>query len=179
MNTHLELQLKHWLDKDPDPKTRDELLSLKAEGNETELAARFAGRLAFGTAGLRGVVGAGPMRMNRLVIRQTTAGLGQYLLAQVKDAASRGVVIGFDGRHDSRTFAHDAASVLTAMGIKVRLTAKVAATPLVAFGVKHFEAAAGIVVTASHNPPQYNGTRSIGVMARRSFRHTTQVLLPA
>ncbi|MEL4400828.1 phospho-sugar mutase [Shewanella algae] len=157
MNTHLELQLKHWLDIDPDPKTRDELLSLKAEGNETELAARFAGRLAFGTAGLRGVVGAGPMRMNRLVIRQTTAGLGQYLLAQVKDAASRGVVIGFDGRHDSRTFAHDAASVLTAMGIKVRLTAKVAATPLVAFGVKHFEAAAGIVVTASHNPPQYNG----------------------
>ncbi|WP_335917741.1 phospho-sugar mutase [Shewanella chilikensis] len=157
MNTHLELQLKHWLEIDPDPKTRDELLSLKAEGNETELAARFAGRLAFGTAGLRGVVGAGPMRMNRLVIRQTTAGLGQYLLAQVKDAASRGVVIGFDGRHDSRTFAHDAASVLTAMGIKVRLTAKVAATPLVAFGVKHFEAAAGIVVTASHNPPQYNG----------------------
>ncbi|MGL6123231.1 MAG: phospho-sugar mutase, partial [Shewanella sp.] len=74
-----------------------------------------------------------------------------------KDAAERGVVIGYDGRHDSFNFAQDAASVLTAMGIKVRLTSKVAPTPLVAFGVKHFNAAAGIVVTASHNPPQYNG----------------------
>ncbi|MCW1255243.1 phospho-sugar mutase, partial [Shewanella baltica] len=99
----------------------------------------------------------GPMGMNRLVIRQTSAGLGAYLLDQIKDAAERGVVIGYDGRHDSFNFAHDAASVLTAMGIKVRLTSKVAPTPLVAFGVKHFNAAAGIVVTASHNPPQYNG----------------------
>ncbi|MDT3322190.1 phospho-sugar mutase [Shewanella sp. SP1S2-4] len=157
MNTHLQLQVKHWLENDPDPRTQSQLQTLVDSGNEAELAARFAGRLEFGTAGLRGVVGAGPMGMNRLVIRQTSAGLGAYLLDQIKDAAERGVVIGYDGRHDSFNFAHDAASVLTAMGIKVRLTSKVAPTPLVAFGVKHFNAAAGIVVTASHNPPQYNG----------------------
>ncbi|WP_330149656.1 phospho-sugar mutase [Shewanella xiamenensis] len=157
MNTHLQLQVKHWLENDPDPRTQAQLQALIDTGNDAELEARFAGRLEFGTAGLRGVVGAGPMGMNRLVIRQTSAGLGAYLLEQIKDAAERGVVIGYDGRHDSRTFAHDTASVLTAMGIKVRLTAKVAPTPLVAFGVKHFNAAAGIVVTASHNPPQYNG----------------------
>ncbi|PTA50640.1 phospho-sugar mutase [Shewanella morhuae] len=157
MNTHLQLQVKHWLENDPDSRTKAQLQTLIDSGNEAELAARFAGRLEFGTAGLRGVVGAGPMGMNRLVIRQTSAGLGAYLLSQIKDAAERGVVIGYDGRHDSFNFAHDAASVLTAMGINVRLTAKVAPTPLVAFGVKHFNAAAGIVVTASHNPPQYNG----------------------
>ncbi|MEL4246792.1 phospho-sugar mutase [Shewanella xiamenensis] len=157
MNTHLQLQVKHWLENDPDPRTQAQLQALIDTGNDAELETRFAGRLEFGTAGLRGVVGAGPMGMNRLVIRQTSAGLGAYLLEQIKDAAERGVVIGYDGRHDSRTFAHDTASVLTAMGIKVRLTAKVAPTPLVAFGVKHFNAAAGIVVTASHNPPQYNG----------------------
>ncbi|MBP7664151.1 MAG: phospho-sugar mutase, partial [Shewanella sp.] len=157
MNTHLQLQVNHWLENDPDPRTQAQLQTLIDSGNDAELAARFAGRLEFGTAGLRGVVGAGPMGMNRLVIRQTSAGLGAYLLDQIKDAAERGVVIGYDGRHDSFNFAHDAASVLTAMGIKVRLTSKVAPTPLVAFGVKHFNAAAGIVVTASHNPPQYNG----------------------
>ncbi|SUI74256.1 phospho-sugar mutase [Shewanella morhuae] len=157
MNTHLQLQVKHWLENDPDSRTKAQLQTLIDSGNEAELAARFAGRLEFGTAGLRGVVGAGPMGMNRLVIRQTSAGLGAYLLSQIKDAAERGVVIGYDGRHDSFNFVHDAASVLTAMGINVRLTAKVAPTPLVAFGVKHFNAAAGIVVTASHNPPQYNG----------------------
>lgn len=157
MNTHLQHQINQWLNNDPDPHTRSQLQTLIDNGNETELAARFAGRLAFGTAGLRGEVGVGPMAMNRLVIRQTTAGLGAYLLEQIDNAAERGVVIGYDGRHDSFTFAHDAASVLTAMGINVHLTYKVAATPLVAFGVKHLNAAAGIVVTASHNPPQYNG----------------------
>lgn len=157
MNTLLQLQVKHWLENDPDPATQAQLQTLLDTQNEAELKARFAGRLEFGTAGLRGVVGAGPMGMNRLVIRQTSAGLGAYLLEQIKDAAERGVVIGYDGRHDSRSFAHDTASVLTAMGVKVRLTSKVAPTPLVAFGVKYFNAAAGIVVTASHNPPQYNG----------------------
>lgn len=157
MNSELQLQVEHWLAQDPDPRTQAELQSLLEQQDEQALAARFSGRLEFGTAGLRGIVAAGPMGMNRLVIRQTSAGLGAYLLEHVSDATERGVIIGYDGRHDSRIFAHDTASVLTAMGIKVRLTAKVAPTPLVAFGVKHFNAAAGIVVTASHNPPQYNG----------------------
>ncbi|SQH76051.1 putative phosphomannomutase [Shewanella benthica] len=157
MDTQLKFRVKHWLDKDPDPRSRQELQALIDNGNEAELQRRFSGRLAFGTAGLRGVVEAGPIGMNRLVVQQTSAGLGAYLKQQVSDIDTRGVVIGYDGRHDSKQFAHDAAGVLTAMGIKVYLTCKVAPTPLVAFGVIHLDVAAGIVVTASHNPPQYNG----------------------
>lgn len=157
MDSRLAMQLNAWLEMDPDPETRNELQQLAQQGNNNELAARFAGRLAFGTAGLRGEVGAGPSRMNQLVIRQTAAGLGQYLLRQVAEAKSRGVIIGYDGRLDSARFAQDTAMVLTALGILVRLTRHVCPTPLVAYGVKHFNAAAGVVVTASHNPPQYNG----------------------
>ena len=157
MDTSLQFRVNNWIEADPDPRSKQELQRLVDNKDETELAKRFAGRLAFGTAGLRGVVGAGPMGMNRFVVQQTTSGLGRYLKAQVSDLDSRGVVIGYDGRHDSKQFADDAAGVLTAMGIKVYLTSQVAATPLVAFGVLHFGAAVGIVVTASHNPPQYNG----------------------
>lgn len=157
MDSRLAMQLNAWLALDPDPRTREELQRLAQPGHEHELAARFAGRLAFGTAGLRGEVGAGPSRMNQLVIRQTAAGLGQYLLQQLADAKKRGVVIGYDGRLDSARFAQETAMVLTALGIRVRLTRRVCPTPLVAYGVKHFGAAAGVVVTASHNPPQYNG----------------------
>ncbi|UPQ89547.1 phospho-sugar mutase [Vibrio sinaloensis] len=147
----------HWLEKDPDPHTREELQHLIDQQALTELEDRFRQRLEFGTAGLRGEVGCGPNRMNRLVIQETAAGLGHYLVQQVADAKNRGVVIGYDGRIDSKQFAHDTACVLTALGIKVFLTHTVAATPIVAFGVKHFNAAAAVVVTASHNPPQYNG----------------------
>ncbi len=150
-------QVTRWLEKDPDPHTREELQHLIDEKAYTELEDRFSQRLEFGTAGLRGKVGCGPNRMNRLVIQETAAGLGHYLIAQLTDARSRGVVIGYDGRTDSKQFAHDTASVLTALGIKVFLTHDVAATPIVAFGVKHFNAAAAVVVTASHNPPEYNG----------------------
>ncbi len=122
-----------------------------------ELQDRFRGRLEFGTAGLRGKVGSGPNRMNRLVIQETATGLGHYLIETIRNAAGRGVVIGYDGRTDSKQFAHDTAAVLTALGIKVYLTHKVAPTPVVAFGVKQFNAAAAVVVTASHNPPEYNG----------------------
>lgn len=153
MNTHID----RWLARDPDLKTQQELRDLLAAENHDELSDRFSGRLAFGTAGLRGVVGAGPNRMNRLVIQETATGLGHYLLAQNPTAAEQGVIIGYDGRLDSKQFATDAAGALTALGIKVYLTYKVAPTPLVAFGVKHLKTAAGIVVTASHNPPQYNG----------------------
>ncbi|QYJ91307.1 phospho-sugar mutase [Shewanella halotolerans] len=157
MQTQIQARIKHWLSLDSDAKSRTEILALVDQGAQEELAARFAGRLTFGTAGIRGVVGAGPMRMNRLVVQQTSKGVAEYLKAQVENAVSRGVVIGYDGRHDSKQFAEDAASVLTAAGFKVFLTSKVAPTPLVAFGVLHLGAAAGIVVTASHNPPQYNG----------------------
>jgi len=150
-------QVTYWLEKDPDPHTREELQHLIDEKAFDELEDRFSQRLEFGTAGLRGKVGCGPNRMNRLVIQETATGLGHYLIEQVQDAQKRGVVIGYDGRTDSKQFAHDTASVLTSLGIKVFLTHAVAATPIVAFGVNHFNAAAAVVVTASHNPPEYNG----------------------
>ncbi|MGF1724680.1 phospho-sugar mutase [Photobacterium nomapromontoriensis] len=153
MNT----DVSNWLARDPDPVTREELQQLIDANNQHELDDRFSSRLEFGTAGLRGIVGAGPNRMNRLVIQETSLGLGKYLLESIDDAAIRGVVIGYDGRPDSRQFACDAAVMLASMGIKVYVTENVAATPIVAFGVRHLETAAGIVVTASHNPPAYNG----------------------
>ena len=112
-------KVTEWLMRDPDPKTREELQCLVDSHNTQELEERFHSRLQFGTAGLRGKVGAGPNRMNRLVIQETATGLGHYLIDQVKDAKQRGVVVGYDGRNDSKQFAHDTASVLTALGIKV------------------------------------------------------------
>jgi phosphomannomutase len=150
-------KVTQWLSADPDPKTREELQYLIDHKEYEELEDRFKCRLEFGTAGLRGKVGCGPNRMNRLVIQQTALGLGEYLVKHVENAKQRGVVIGYDGRTDSKSFAHDTAAVLSALGIKVYLTHKVAATPIAAFGVKHFNAAAAVVVTASHNPPEYNG----------------------
>ncbi len=150
-------KLQKWLARDPDAKSRDELQALIDSDNQDELSRRFSSRLEFGTAGLRGVVGAGPAMMNRLVIRETSAGLGAYLLREVADAASRGIIVAYDGRTDSRQFAEDAACVFAALGITVYLTPTVAATPLAAFGVVNLGAAAAVVVTASHNPPQYNG----------------------
>ncbi|MDH5914700.1 phospho-sugar mutase [Vibrio splendidus] len=147
----------NWLARDPDPRTREELQHLIDEGMHDELEDRFTQRLEFGTAGLRGKVGCGPNRMNRLVIQETATGLGHYLIEHVANASIRGVVVGYDGRLDSKQFAIDTVSVLTALGIKVYLTSDVAATPIVAFGIEHFNAAAAVVVTASHNPPEYNG----------------------
>ncbi|MEZ8259456.1 phospho-sugar mutase [Vibrio cyclitrophicus] len=147
----------NWLARDPDPRTREELQYLIDEGMNDELEDRFIQRLEFGTAGLRGKVGCGPNRMNRLVIQETATGFGHYLIEHVANATIRGVVVGYDGRLDSKQFAIDTASVLMALGIKVYLTSNVAATPIVAFGIEHFNAAAAVVVTASHNPPEYNG----------------------
>ncbi len=148
---------QRWLDRDPDPVCRDELRALIDADDQAELARRFSQRLQFGTAGLRGVVGAGPAWMNRAVIRETSAGLGAYLLREVTASAECGIVIGYDGRLDSRQFAHDAACVFVALGIKVFITPDVAATPLIAFATVAMQAAAGVVVTASHNPAEYNG----------------------
>ncbi len=152
-----------WLAADRDPETCAELgaiVDTAARGDaaaQAELADRFGGRLAFGTAGLRGVIGAGPMRMNRLVVRQTTAGLAEYLLAKAPGAAERGVVIGHDARRGSRAFAEDAACVLAARGLRVHLAFAPWPTPVTAWAVVALGAAAGVMVTASHNPPEYNG----------------------
>ncbi len=151
---------RQWLAAEPDDDIRIELNDLIGEaerGDTEELAERFAGRLQFGTAGLRAAVAAGPMRMNRLVVRQAAAGLGQWLLDTVDGAAERGVVIARDARRKSDVFAIDTARVLAAMGIKSMLHPGTQPTPVLAWSITGLDAAAGVVVTASHNPPADNG----------------------
>jgi len=149
-----------WRKADPDPATAQELerlIASAAEPDRRELHDRFAAELEFGTAGLRGVIGAGPNRMNRAVVRRTTAGLARYLKAQVPDAATRGVVIGRDGRRMSAELAEDTARVLAAEGIPALVLPPLAPTPVTAFATLKLQAAAAVMVTASHNPPEYNG----------------------
>jgi phosphomannomutase len=155
----LRARAERFMADDVDPKTQEELRALLANADlaKTDLADRFAGALEFGTAGLRGVVGAGPNRMNRAVVLRTTHGLAKALLANGKDVRKRGVVIGFDGRHMSREFAEDTACVLAAHDIHAHVFDDFAPTPLTAFAVGALGAAAGVMVTASHNPREYNG----------------------
>ena len=155
----LRKSAERWMADDPDPGTREELRALLAQPDlaSTDLADRFAAPLEFGTAGLRGVLAAGPNRMNLAVVVRATWGLAQELLAGVPGAAMRGVVVGGDARRMSRQFAEHTAVILAAAGIKVVLFRTPVPTPLVGFAVKSLGAAAGVVITASHNPPEYNG----------------------
>jgi phosphomannomutase len=146
-----------WIAGDPDPTTRDELQVLLDADERDELADRLGMSLEFGTAGLRGVVGAGPNRMNRAVVARTSRGLADHLLATVPDAAERGVVVGFDARLDSEDFAAVTVGVLAAAGLQVRWFPTPQPTPLVAYAQRALGAAAAVVITASHNPPEYNG----------------------
>jgi phosphomannomutase len=157
-------QAQAWAAADPDSITSAELLRLVEAGATAELADRMAGRLEFGTAGLRGVIGAGPNRMNRAVVIQTTFGLGSWL-AKLPDGAKRGVVVGFDGRRMSREFADDVGAVLAAAGIRVFVFTELVPTPLVGFAAAKLGAAAGVMITASHNPPEYNGYKVYGPAA--------------
>lgn len=124
---------------------------------EAELADRFDGRLRFGTAGLRGAVAAGPNRMNRAVVRTATAALAAWLSDHSPTSRSDGVVIGCDARHGSASFADEVARVLVGAGFRVHLLEPERPTPLLAFAVRHLGAAAGVMITASHNPPADNG----------------------
>lgn len=155
-------QVTAWIDDDPDPTTRDELTSLLTSAQQGDDAARrdlvdrFSGLLQFGTAGLRGALGGGPNRMNRAVVVRAAAGLGAYLNRELPDGRPR-VVVGYDARHRSADFAHDSAAVLTAAGCDVLLLPRPLPTPVLAFAVRHLQADAGIMVTASHNPAADNG----------------------
>jgi phosphomannomutase len=155
----LRKSAERWMADDPDPDTREELRALLAQPDlaATDLADRFAAPLEFGTAGLRGVLAAGPNRMNLAVVVRAAWGLAQELLAGVPGAAMRGVVVGGDARRMSRQFSEHTAVILAAAGIKVVLFRTPVPTPLVGFAVKTLGAAAGVVVTASHNPPEYSG----------------------
>ncbi len=145
-----------WLAAEPDEDMRVELQAL-LDGPVDELVERFTGRLQFGTAGLRAAVGAGPQRMNRLVVQQAAAGLADYLLAHEPDARTTGVIIGYDARRKSDAFALDTARVFAARGLKARIFDGVVPTPVLAWNITGVGACSGVMVTASHNPPADNG----------------------
>lgn len=151
-----------WIGSDPDPETRRELERVIEGGPAGDLESRMNTVLEFGTAGIRGKVGAGPGRMNRAVVIRTTYGLVRYLLDTAGGRGVQPVIVGFDARPTSRRFAEDTAGVLAAAGIPVRFFPEFTPTPLVAFAAKHLSAAAAVVVTASHNPPADNGYKVYG-----------------
>ncbi|TIC84279.1 phospho-sugar mutase [Nocardioides sp. GY 10127] len=161
--TALLEQARAWAAGDPDPETRAELEALVAtvEGRQDEaavadLADRFDGTLEFGTAGLRGALGAGPNRMNRVVVGRAAAGLAAYLLAEGAGPRSS-VVVGYDARRNSDVFARDTCEIVEAAGLRALLLPRPLPTPLVPFAIRDLGCVAGVMVTASHNPPQDNG----------------------
>ena len=149
-----------WLNQDPDQETRAELEQLLSEaksGNaeaQAELTNRFDGRLQFGTAGLRGRLQAGSMGMNRVLVAQAAGGLAAYLKDYDKTPS---IVIGYDGRKNSDVFARDTAEIMAGAGIKAYLLPRKLPTPVLAYAIQYFDATAGVMVTASHNPPEDNG----------------------
>lgn len=164
--TDLLDRARAWIEADPDPETRRELEEVIDSGDTAELRSRMDTVLTFGTAGIRGVVGAGSGRMNRALVIKTTYGLAKYL-----GVTDRPVVVGFDARPSSRAFAEDTCGVLVAAGIRVVYFDSVVPTPLVAFTAKHLNAEAAVVVTASHNPPADNGYKVYG-------REASQIVSP-
>ena len=153
-------QLTFWRAQDPDPATLralDESITAAVAGDDaarSEIVNAFAASLEFGTAGLRGALGPGPNRMNRVVVSQAAAGLATYLRDQ---GLTGSVIIGHDARHNSQRFAQDSAEILAAAGFTALLIDRPVPTPVVAFGIRHLDCVAGVVVTASHNPAQDNG----------------------
>ena len=147
-------QAQSWIAQDPDPQTRAELQQF-IDTNDDELADCFAGRLQFGTAGLRGKLGPGPNRMNRVVVMQAAAGLAAYIRQRHSNEAS--IVIGYDARHNSDVFAADTAAIMQGAGITALVLPMPLPTPVLAYAIKHLGASAGVMVTASHNPPKDNG----------------------
>jgi phosphomannomutase len=151
-----------WAAQDPDEATRAELAALidaAGTGDPTaaaELQDRFGTRLQFGTAGLRGRLGAGPNRMNRVLVAQAAAGLAAYVRGRAGDGQAS-IVVGYDGRRGSDVFARDSAELFAGAGLRAILLPRLLPTPVLAFAVRHLGAAAGVMVTASHNPPDDNG----------------------
>nr|WP_194719057.1 phospho-sugar mutase [Plantibacter sp. CFBP 8775] len=170
-----------WLAQDPDDETRAELAGLVERARVSddvavaELHDRFDTRLQFGTAGLRGRIEAGSNRMNRVLVSQAAAGLAAYLLEQAPEGVTPSVVIGYDGRKNSAVFASDTAELMAGAGVRAILLPRLLPTPVLAFAVRFFDASAGVMVTASHNPPADNGYK----VYLGGEHHGSQIVSPA
>ncbi|OUM45315.1 phospho-sugar mutase [Arthrobacter sedimenti] len=177
-----------WAAADPDPQTAEELRALvgsvrtrnaSAAVSEQELRDRFSGPLAFGTAGLRAALGAGPNRMNRVVVRRAAAGVAAHALNLAAGAYTPRAVVGFDARHNSRIFAEETAAIFTAAGIETFLMPRELPTPVLAYAIRALECEVGIMVTASHNPPQDNGYKVyLGGRAVEEDARGVQIVAP-
>ena len=143
-----------------DEATREELKAIASD--EKEIEDRFYKDLEFGTGGLRGVLGAGTNRMNRYTVAKASAGLAKYIVSKGEDAMRRGVAIAFDSRHFSPEFAQVAASTFAAYGIRSYLSDELRPVPMCSYAVRYFGAYCGVMITASHNPPKYNGYKVYG-----------------
>lgn len=153
IDTALRAEVEKWIAEDPDPTTRSQLQEMLDSGDETSLRSCFAGFLEFGTAGLRGPLGPGPSRMNRAVVTKTAAGLAIYM----KRNGLKSVVIGRDARYGSEDFTRDTAEIMQGAGFEVFVLPRPLPTPVLAYAVRNLKCDVGIMVTASHNPPQDNG----------------------
>jgi len=152
--TDLANRVRAWIDDDPDPDSRAELQALLDSSDTAQLEDRFAATLAFGTAGLRGPLRAGPNGMNLAVVRGAAAGLSSWVSQREPDGL---IIIGYDARRGSHDFAVETSRVATGAGLRAALLPRPLPTPVLAFAVRHLGACAGVMVTASHNPPQDNG----------------------
>ncbi|WP_104180052.1 phospho-sugar mutase [Arthrobacter sp. B0490] len=177
-----------WAAADPDPHTAQELRTVVAHvrdgdsaaaASEQDLRDRFSGPLVFGTAGLRAALGAGPNRMNRVVVRRAAAGVAAHALDLAAGAYTPRAVVGFDARHNSRIFAEETAAILTAAGIETFLMPRELPTPVLAYAIRALECEVGIMVTASHNPPQDNGYKVyLGGRAVEEDARGVQIVAP-
>jgi phosphoglucomutase len=174
LDSKVEQQYRAWLnDTGIDSATKAELLSL--EGNEKEIEDRFYRDLEFGTGGLRGVIGAGTNRMNAYTVGRATQGLAQFLLNELPEP--RSVAIAYDSRNQSPEFALETALVLAGNGITAYVFESLRTTPELSFAVRYLKASAGIVITASHNPPEYNGYKVYGPDGGQLVPHMADLVI--
>jgi phosphomannomutase len=175
MDAALKQEVENWIADDPDPATAQELVDLLARGDETTLRKYFSGFLQFGTAGLRGPIGPGPSCMNRAVVGRAAAGIAAYM----KKRGMNSVVIGRDARYGSEDYTFETAEIMSGAGMKVLILPRPLPTPVLAFATSHFKCDIGIMVTASHNPPQDNGYKVyIGPVADGIDYGASQIINP-
>ena len=175
MNPTLRAEVQAWIADDPDPKTAAELQALLDADDETTLSKHFNGFLQFGTAGLRGPIGPGPSRMNRAVVGRTAAGIASYM----KERGMTKVVIGRDARYGSEDYTFETAEIMSGAGMEVFILPRPLPTPVLAFATSHLGCDIGIMVTASHNPPQDNGYKVyVGPVADGINYASSQIINP-